>query len=41
MKPAQQPIDPDPNALPRKLPDENKWIWYLIKEVEETIGKTL
>jgi dynein heavy chain len=34
IKPTQEPIDPDPNSLPRKLPDENKWIWYLIQDVE-------
>ena len=31
IKPTQEPIDPDPNIMPRKLPDENKWIWFLIK----------
>ena len=34
MKPTQEPIDPDPSQNPRKLPDENKWIWFLIKEIE-------
>ena len=41
MKPTQEPVDPDPTQTPRKLPDENKWIWFLIKEVEETMGETL
>ena len=34
IKPTQEPIDPDPSILPRKMPDENKWIWFLIQEVE-------
>jgi hypothetical protein len=41
IKPTQEPIDPDPNIMPRKLPDENKWIWYLIKEVEDKMEITL
>ena len=31
MKPREQPIDPDPKALPRKYPDENKWLWDMSK----------
>jgi hypothetical protein len=30
--------------MPRKLPDENKWIWYLIQDIEkkmETIVEPL
>ena len=33
IKPSQEPIDPDPSILPRKMPDENKWIWFLVQEV--------
>lgn len=41
IKPTQEPIDPDPRIMPRKLPDENKWIWYLIQSVEERVGSAL
>ena len=34
MKPERKPIDPDPNALPRKYPDENPLEQYL-KAFEE------
>ena len=29
MKPKEKPVIPDPKAQPRKLPDENKWVWDL------------
>ena len=31
MKPREKPVDPDPKMVPRKLPDENKWIWDIIE----------
>jgi dynein heavy chain len=31
MKPREKPVDPDPKVVPRKLPDENKWIWDIIE----------
>lgn len=31
MKPREKPVDPDPKIVPRKLPDENKWIWDIIE----------
>jgi dynein heavy chain len=37
MKPREKPIDPDPKVVPRKLPDENKWIWDIIEEVREKL----
>jgi dynein heavy chain len=39
MKPREKPIDPDPNSIPRKLPDENKWIWDLIEEMKAHIQR--
>lgn len=41
IKPTQQPTDPDPSTLPRKLPDENKWIWFLIQEVETIMKEAI
>lgn len=37
MKPREKPVDPDPRVVPRKLPDENKWIWDIIEEVREKL----
>jgi dynein heavy chain len=37
MKPREKPVDPDPKVVPRKLPDENKWIWDIIEEVRNTL----
>lgn len=34
MKPRDRPITPDVNARPRKFPDENKWIWDLLENLE-------
>jgi dynein heavy chain, axonemal len=41
IKPTQEPIDPDPSVLPRKLPDENKWIWFLIRDVEKIMKEAI
>lgn len=27
--------------MPRKLPDENKWIWFLIREVEKMMQNAI
>jgi hypothetical protein len=27
--------------LPRKIPDENKWIWYLIQDIEEFMNEAV
>lgn len=37
MKPREKPIDPDPNILPRKYPDENKWMWDMYVNLEEKL----
>lgn len=34
MKPREKPNDPDPNARPRKYPDENKWLWDMSEALE-------
>ena len=34
MKPERKPIDPYPNALPRKYSDENKWLWDMYQLLE-------
>lgn len=33
VKPREAPITPDPNARPKKFPDENKWIWDLLENL--------
>jgi dynein heavy chain, axonemal len=33
MKPRERPTTPDPNMRPKKLPDENKWIWEMIENI--------
>lgn len=35
MKPREKPIEPDPNELPRKYPDENKWLWDMYENLKE------
>lgn len=39
MKPRDKPIDPDPTSIPRKLPDENKWIWDLIEDMKANVQR--
>ncbi len=29
MKPKSKPPDPDPNAFPRQIEDQNRWVWDL------------
>ena len=41
MKPREKPRIPDPNERPRKYPDENKWIWDIIEDLEEKLNKGL
>ena len=36
-KPLDKPSDPDPNERPRKYPDENKWIWDMLQDVQQKI----
>ena len=37
MKPREKPLDPDPNIRPRKYPDENKWLWDMYENLENTM----
>ncbi len=37
MKPREKPVDPDPNARPRKFPDENKWIWEMYELLKDKV----
>ncbi|EGR27865.1 hypothetical protein IMG5_187090 [Ichthyophthirius multifiliis] len=37
IKPTERPITPDPNQLPRKYPDENKWIWDMLENLKEQL----
>ncbi|KAL4440889.1 hypothetical protein ABPG74_009302 [Tetrahymena malaccensis] len=39
QKPREKPVDPDPNARPRKFPDENKWIWEMAELLKERVGQ--
>ena len=39
MKPRERPVTPDPNERPKKYPDENKWIWDMIEDLKEQLGK--
>jgi len=41
MKPERKPIDPDPNALPRKYPDENKWLWDMYELLENNLKEAV
>jgi dynein heavy chain len=41
MKPERRPIDPDPNVLPRKYPDENKWLWDMYELLETKLKEAV
>ncbi len=41
MKPREKPVTPDPKELPRKYPDENKWIWDLLEDLRERLMEGL
>ncbi len=34
IKPRERPHTPNPKERPRKLPDENKWVWELIENLQ-------
>lgn len=41
MKPKSKPPDPDPNAFPRQIEDQNRWVWDLYVEYDVLIEKAL
>jgi dynein heavy chain len=39
--PKEEPRDPDPTEIPRRYPDENKWVWTLFGEFREIMEKAV
>lgn len=39
QRPLTEPVPPDQNKRPLILPDENAWLWWAYKDIEDAIIK--